>query len=123
MPMSDVIVQHTPPAHGRPARWSVNALIRPERGVAAERSVEAHLPPPRECRWVSALRVACGNGDIHPKRFPISECPAAQTRSRRVVPTANHSQRSEEVEENDGLRSIGSSSRPARLEMGVEPGV
>ena len=45
MPMSDVIVQHTPPAHGRPARWSVNALIRPERGVAAERSVEAHFPP------------------------------------------------------------------------------
>ena len=30
------------------------------------------------------MRVACGNGDVHPKRFPISASAAAQNPQRAV---------------------------------------
>ena len=121
MPMSDVIVQHTPPAHGRPARWSVNALIRPERGVAAERSVEAHFPP----------RVPMGQwlaGGMWKWRRTPEKVPHLHLRGRTkpaaggVAPPQPSQLLFEHVEDDDGLRSVEGQSGGAGWRWGWNPG-
>ena len=48
------------------------------RSEALQRSGALRRIFPREYLWTNDLRVACGNGDVHPKRFPISASAAAQ---------------------------------------------
>ena len=114
MPMSDVIVQHTPA--GQLAGQSTHSFGRSE---ALQRSGALRRIFPRECRWASGLRVVCGNGDVHPKRFPISASAAAQN----PQPASRHPNQASFSAQSGVMRSIeGQSGQVGALEIGVEPG-